>query len=422
MYIAAVEREMHKYLRCLVTVAYLAALSLYAVAADAKASDRGTDMQPTPVTGESWLNHLHRPFGFTSMGKTGHLGPAPPESGDDTAGWQLGLLPDISSPSVTLHGSDLYRLNCQGCHGESGEGAPPEINSIINPVRATSVSLVMQRMKDRGLDMNPAEASELAKQSKAALLERLHTGGQDMPAFPHLSEEEINAIVAYCHQLAGIPGAQNTQLTVRESPLRVGEHIVKSTCHTCHDAVGPNPSAAQLEEGAIPPLSTLTTRTDQLELIRKVTSGAPIVMGTPPTPHRGRMPVFYYLSKQEAADVYLYLTQYPPEEISNTQPLVAASGEEQPQPTPAPSPLARPGGAAKVDPANQSQPVASSKAVHVIAVVLVLALGMFIVLLMLGGLGLAVCVFLKLWVRKERQPGTVGTGRVEGNTVRPAFR
>jgi mono/diheme cytochrome c family protein len=154
-----------------------------------------------------------------------------------------------------------------------------------------------------------------------ALLQRLHSGGQDMPAFPQLNDAEVRALMAYLDQLAGVPGAK--QLAVTETPVRVGELIVKSTCHICHDATGPNPTAQQLEDGAIPPLETLTTRVDQMELIRKVTSGAPITMGTPPTPHRGRMPVFFYLSKNEAADVYLYLTSYPPSPVVNAETTIA---------------------------------------------------------------------------------------------------
>ena len=40
---------------------------------------------------------------------------------------------------------------------------------------------------------------------------------------------------------------------------------MKSTCHICHNAVGPNPNPQQILEGAIPPLSTLTTRTSMPE-------------------------------------------------------------------------------------------------------------------------------------------------------------
>ncbi len=278
----------------------------------------------TPVTGESWLTHLNRPFGETSMGKTGHLGPAP----DDK------IMPHpvdvIEAPAkAALKGSDLYRLNCQGCHGESGLGAPPEINSVINPVRSTSVALVMERMKNTGMDISRGDAAKLALQSNQALLQRLHHGGENMPSFSHLNEPEVRSLVAYLKQLAGVPGAVQEQSIVKESATRVGELIVKSTCHTCHSAVGTDPGPQQLLDGAIPPLNTLTTRKRQPQFIQKVTVGAPILMGTPPLLCRGRMPVFYYLSEEEAADVYLYLTRYPPSAEARSESIVALLQQEQ---------------------------------------------------------------------------------------------
>jgi len=267
---------------------------------------------PTAVAGESWLNHLHRTFDETSMGKTGHLGPPSAMGGEEFARSQMGLAPEVANESVTLDGSDLYRMNCRGCHGEAGLGAPPEINSVINPVRATSVDAVMERMKMAGMDIGRADAAKLAQQSKAMLLERLQHGGQDMPAFPHLRQAEVNALLAYLRQLAEVRGAPGEQVAVREPRVQVGEHIVKSTCHICHSAAGPNPDPQQLYEGAIPPLNTLALRTSRAEFIRKVTLGAPVVMGAPPELYRGRMPVFYYSSEDEAADVYLYLARYPP--------------------------------------------------------------------------------------------------------------
>jgi len=284
---------------------------------------------PTAVVGESWLSHLHRTFDETSMGKTGRLGPpsATPEA--EFARWQTGLAPEPASETVTLQGSDLYRMNCRGCHGENGLGAPPEINSVINPVRATSAATVMERMKMAGMDISRADAAKLAQQSKGMLLERLHHGGQDMPAFPHLREAEVNSLVAYLRQLAGVRGAQGEQVAVREPRVRVGEHIVKSTCHICHSAAGPNPNPQQLYEGAIPPLNTLALRTSRAEFIRKVTHGAPVLMGATPELYRGRMPVFYYLSEDEAADVYLYLTRYPPYQWATLDPTIAASAPDQ---------------------------------------------------------------------------------------------
>src|ERR1700756_3108997 len=268
-------------------------------------------VQATPVEGESWLKHLHRTFEETSMGKTGRLGPPRAIGGEETSDRQTSLSADATNQTVTLHGSDLYRLNCWGCHGEFGLGAPPEINSVINPTRAMSTQVILERMKNLGMDMSRADAAVLANQSKAALLERLHKGGTDMPPFPHLSEPEVRAIVAYLKQLAGVPGAEKQQVALEESRLRVGEHIVKSTCHICHNAAGPNPTPEQLLKGAIPPLNTLTTRTSLPDFDRKLRTGAPILMGTPLAAFRGRMPVFYYLGAGEVEDAYLYLRLSP---------------------------------------------------------------------------------------------------------------
>jgi mono/diheme cytochrome c family protein len=290
----------------------LVLVCLLAISALGQSSGAKT-VQATPVAGESWLKHLHRTFEETSMGKTGRLGPPRSIGGEETSDWQKPLSADSTNQTVTLHGSDLYRLNCWGCHGEFGLGTPPEINSVINPTRAMSTQVILERMKNLGMDMSRADAAVLANQSKAALLERLHKGGTDMPPFPHLSEPEVRAIVAYLKQLAGVPGAEREQPAVEESRVRVGEHIVKSTCHICHNATGENPNPQQIFNGAIPPLSTLTARTSLPEFERKIKSGAPIVMGTPPSPFRGRMPVFYYLGEDEVADAYLYLRLYPPD-------------------------------------------------------------------------------------------------------------
>jgi mono/diheme cytochrome c family protein len=166
-------------------------------------------------------------------------------------------------------------------------------------------------MKKAGREMSESELVALAKESKFLLLQRLHHGGEHMLP-PTLSEEEIRSLVPYIEQLSGVPGAEKHQLAVKESSDRIGEHIVKSTCHVCHSATGPNPDPQQIWEGEFPPLSSLTTRVGLPDFVRKVTNGAPIMSGTPPALHRGRMPVFSYLSQDEAAAAYQYLLLYPP--------------------------------------------------------------------------------------------------------------
>jgi cytochrome c len=179
-------------------------------------------------------------------------------------------------------------------------------------VQATSVAATMERMKKSGQEMSQSDVNAVAKESKALLLQRLHMAGLHMPP-PTLNETEIRSLVAYLEQLSDVPGAEKHQILVKESSYRVGEHIVKSTCHVCHSATGPNPDPDEIYEGAIPPLSALPARASLPDFVRKVTSGAPIVMGKPPAPYRGRMPVFSYLTQDEAAAAYLYLLFYPPQ-------------------------------------------------------------------------------------------------------------
>src|SRR6202158_6201329 len=136
------------------------------------------DTSVTAVRGESWILHVGRSFGETSMGKTWNLGPAPPDPGNEPPPRLLNLSPGLPTPIVTLHGSDLYLMTCQGCHKESGQGAPPEINSVIDPVRATSVVAMTARMKASGREMSRSDIAAMAKESKVMLVQRLHIRGQ----------------------------------------------------------------------------------------------------------------------------------------------------------------------------------------------------------------------------------------------------
>ncbi len=370
-----------------------------------KAIPRG-DLSVTAVEGESWLIHLNRPFSETSMGKTGRLGPPAPVPGEGPPPLQPALSPDFTSPTVTLRGSDLYRLNCQGCHGESGEGAPPEINSVINPVRATSVAMVMERMKSRAMDISRGDAAKLAQQARVSLLQRLHQGGQDMPPFPHLHEAEIRVLLAYLDQLAGLPGAEKTQGVVTESRLRVGEHIVKSTCHTCHSGSGPDPAPQQIWDGAIPPLSTLTTRKSQADFIRKVTQGAPILMGTPPMFYRGRMPVFHYLSQEEAASAYLYLTQYPPSDTPSPVTTVVLSSKS-PTPAGGPPSSATTGSKPFVPTHRPAEAVQPDDGVDAKTLIPLTAIALFVFGLLAAGVGFTIREFRRLTAHGQHRGLTV---------------
>ncbi len=254
-----------------------------------------------------------------------------------------------------------------------------------------------------GMALSRRETAELVNQSRSALLKRLHEGGKDMPSFHHLSEAEIHSLVAYLNQLVGVPGAELGQVAIRESRARVGELIVKSTCHVCHDATGSNPTPAELMEGAIPPLSVLPVRVNQAELVRKVRSGAPVAMGATSSVYRGRMPVFGYLSQNEAEDVYEYLTQYPPTELAN---LVQTARTTQLE---APDPPANAGEAGVVPQSAPSQVRALREPAE--SSVLPVSMGLFTVVLLTLGCWITVREFKKISAGSQdrgnsRRPGT----------------
>jgi mono/diheme cytochrome c family protein len=211
-----------------------------------------------------------------------------------------------------------------------------------------------------------------------------------MPSFSYLTEGEIASIVAYLNQLAEVPGPAGGSKVIRESPERVGELIVKSTCHICHGATGANPTEQQLFQGDIPPLETLTVRADQSKFVRKVTHGAPILMGEPPMFYRGRMPVFYYLTPQEVADAYLYLSYYPPVNEARSIPVI--SSIQSPE-----TPRAG-GGLAQADTASTNSiiEVRPNSGITASAVLVIAGLSVFVLTLVAGGLAFTVREFARM--------------------------
>jgi mono/diheme cytochrome c family protein len=264
----------------------------------------------TPVEGPSQLQRLRLPLPQTSMGLTGHWGPRPDLF--KTTSKAEGSVVRLFGGSTTLSGSDLYRLDCQGCHKADGHGAPPEINTLMDPVQGTSLVLWTRRMQELGRPVDPSFARQIVEGSRADLLNRLVHGGEKMPPFEFLSADEIQALVAYLNVLADVPDASRPR-QVTEPVLRVGEHLVKGTCHICHPATGSWPDPQALLDGAIPPLSGFTGRFTLSELIQKVRHGAPVEMSAAHVMFRGRMPVFNYLSDEEVESVYMYLAAYPPQ-------------------------------------------------------------------------------------------------------------
>ena len=98
------------------------------------------DPTVTPVAGPGWLTRLGVTLSKTSLGRgSGRYGPPEPTAAP---------APSLGVPAdVALTGADLYRLNCQACHGLEGKGAPSEIKSAVDPVRGVPLDVLRAQMK-----------------------------------------------------------------------------------------------------------------------------------------------------------------------------------------------------------------------------------------------------------------------------------
>jgi mono/diheme cytochrome c family protein len=269
-----------------ITTTTLALGVLAAVHAGARAE--APDPAVSPVSGQSWLHKLGVDYRDTSMGRgAGRYGPNPSDPATTRPPLKVTL-----SDKMTVSGEDLYRINCQACHRAEGTGAPPEIKSMIPVVQGST----LQQMR--------------GNVTKTDLYTRIAKGGVKMPPRDHLTRADVDVLYSYLTKLAGAGTKGAASETV--SADRLGEFVVKGTCHICHDATGPRPSEQALLDGAIPPLSIVMTDKSIAEFVNKVERGAVAVMGAPATPHRGRMPVFYYLNDNDIAAAYKYLHAYPP--------------------------------------------------------------------------------------------------------------
>lgn len=290
----------------------------------------------TPVHGPSWIKQMGIfDIRATAMGERGGYDPPPPSprkepefpveterSGNSMGMGMGGMMGGRSysnyrlSPSelerlmgerFSLAGIDLFRLNCRSCHGPNGNGAPPEINSLIGPFQGTSPALLEKRMKKLGRPIGEDLAKELAAQAEENIRQRLQKGGKKMPPFRHLDREEVNALLKYLKAHVGAPESQGKEILVMQSVSRVGEHLVKGTCRICHDATGPGVGRMGMMQGVIPSLASFPWEQSMQTIVWQVELGSRMMMMGGP-----RMPAYPYITAEEAATAYLYLVQYPP--------------------------------------------------------------------------------------------------------------
>ena len=287
----------------------------------------------TPVRGPSVIARHGLAPDTTRLGQTGGSGPPPetartepPLASEIGRGWRSPMGAALErffslfredrtdaaaalDESFGLTGADLYRLNCRSCHGPAGAGTPPEIPSYVGPVQGTSAALIRRRLEARGGEVDDAFVRDLAADGEQTLRERVQKGGERMPAFPHLEGNEVDALIWYLKRQADVPEATGQPHEVTQSVARVGEHLVKGSCHVCHDATGPGGGRMMMMRGVIPSLASFAEQKSPDDLVRKVREGASGTMGMMGA---GRMPVYPYLTEEEILASYLYLFTYPP--------------------------------------------------------------------------------------------------------------
>ena len=259
----------------------------------------------TPVQGPSTLHHLGLTIEQSSMGWAGQW--SPPSTATES-----GVRSEPAGGPFVLAGADLYRISCRACHKADGTGNPPEINSILGPVRSASVQWMTADMKERGRNLGAGFIKQLTTATEADLRTRLRKGGHNMPSFEQISEQEYGVLRPYLDQLAGVPATKPEGRTIVEPADRVGELVVKGTCHICHDATQPNQQPTTVLSGVIPALASFPSGKTGGDFVHKVKAGAQIPLSAGGVMSRGRMPVFDYLTEPEVAAAYSYLMTYRP--------------------------------------------------------------------------------------------------------------
>jgi mono/diheme cytochrome c family protein len=193
--------------------------------------------------------------------------PMVPPSGKPVAGTSL----DPAAPGASMSGRDVYRLNCQACHGPAGAGTP----------QAPTLLTAAQKIASGGDD------SEVRG--------RLTRGGERMPAFPHLSRPEVDAIISYLGVLGGakpVDGPTVAAPTGRD----LGERIYRSNCASCHES-GRATSTGMMCQPAT--LAGATERFSKAQVMNLLNVGV------------GPMPAFPHLAQNERDALWTYLQKLP---------------------------------------------------------------------------------------------------------------
>lgn len=118
---------------------------------------------------------------------------------------------DVGSRTPAVAGREVFRANCQSCH------AADAVGSVRGPA-LTAVAVALA-----------------AGAHDSVVRTRLADGGQEMPAFTHLTGPEVDAVIGYLVEVGG--GRPAPEPTVAAlGGVALGEHLFQSNCAGCHGA------------------------------------------------------------------------------------------------------------------------------------------------------------------------------------------
>ena len=163
-------------------------------------------------------------------------------------------------------GKQLYQINCASCHGLDRAGKPPTFPSLIDIRKRKTRQEVQQQIRN---------------------------GKNIMPAFRHLSDAEVQAIISYLFG-EGNPVVKSTPLP----QAKRGEIVFQANCARCHRKTinDPLPQGLPQEHPMMPPapLAGATKRFRKKEFFQILNMG-PMYM-----------PSFSYLKKAEKEALWAY--------------------------------------------------------------------------------------------------------------------
>ena len=130
--------------------------------------------------------------------------------------------------------------------------------------------------------------------------------------------------------------------------------------------------------------------------------------------YRGRMPVFHYLSQEEAASAYLYLTQYPPSDRASSVTTVALSSKG---PTPAGGTPSSPttGSNSSVPDHRPADPVRAGNGADAKTFTLLTAVALFVIGVLAAGVAFTMREFGRLTAHGQRH-SPAATPKPNGRT------